>query len=153
MVKLHLKIGKTPVVIEADDVRDAFSECELICQLPTLCACGCDDIIPAYSKVASSGDEFFFLKCRGCGKEFKLGQRKEDKQLFPKFDDGDNGWVEPYKRQAQPRDREDRGRSYSPPAGRDQGGRSGGYGSTKRQSYHEDRMDDRRSTRHESDDF
>lgn len=150
MVKLHLKIGKTPVVIEAGDMRGALAECELISQLPTQCVCGCDDIIPAYSKVASSGDEFFFLRCRGCSKEFKLGQRREDKQLFPKFDEGDNGWVEPYKRQAQPRDREDRedrGRTYSPPAGRDQGGRSGGYG------RREPDRDDRRSTRHESDDF
>lgn len=159
MVKLHCKIGKTPVVIEADNVKEAFAETELLCQLPSVCACGSDNIIPAYSKAASSGDEFYFLKCRDCQKEFKLGQRRSDEALYPKFDDGDNGWVEPYKHQ-QKREEEPKGRTYSSPRDAGRGGSRGSYGKSEnrfddRQSGLENRPDreDRRSTRHEDADF
>lgn len=95
-VKLTLKIGRTPVLIEADSLKQCFEETELICQLPQCCGnCQSDNILPGYSR---SGDyEFYFLRCGDCKHELKFGQRKSDKGLFPKFDEGQEGWVEPFK--------------------------------------------------------
>lgn len=153
MVKLHYQIGRTAIIIESDDVKQAFAETELLCQLPQTCACGSDNIIPAYSKAASSGDEFYFLKCRDCGKELKLGQRRSDEALYPKFDDGDNGWVEPYKSQQKREEAPPRGRTYNSPRDAGRGESRGGYG--RSDDRHERRPDreERRSTRHEDADF
>jgi hypothetical protein len=94
-VKITLKIGRTPVLIEGATLKECFVETELICQLPPSCGnCGSDNIAPSYSR--TDAYEFFALRCGDCKHELKFGQRKTDKGLFPKFDEGKDGWVAPY---------------------------------------------------------
>ena len=94
-VKLTLHIGRTPVLIEGATLKECFLETELICQLPHQCGnCSSDNIQPGYSR--TDDYEFFFLRCGDCKHELKFGQRKSDKGLFPKFDEGQEGWVAPY---------------------------------------------------------
>lgn len=117
-VKLTLRIGKTPVLIEGNTLKECFEETELICQLPQHCGnCKSDNLLPGYSK---TGDyEFYFLRCGDCRHELKFGQRKSDKGLFPKFDEGQDGWVEPFKgarRQEEDRPQYTTQRSAPPPA-------------------------------------
>jgi hypothetical protein len=118
-VKLTLKIGRTPVLIEGNTLKECFEETELICQLPQCCGnCKSDNLLPSYSR---TGDyEFYFLRCGDCQHELKFGQRKSDKGLFPKFDEGQDGWVEPFKggRRPEPEDRPTRStqRSAPPPS-------------------------------------
>lgn len=101
MLKLNLKIGKYPIQLEAEDLRELFRETELLSQLPKTCGrCASDDIGPGYSK-SQKGDEFFFLRCNSCAGEFKIGQRKSDNALFPQFNPGrphKHGWMEPFRR-------------------------------------------------------
>lgn len=94
MIKATFRIGITPIQVEAASLKELFAQTELISQLPSCCGkCTSKDIRPGFSK--NSSFEFFFLRCSECGYEFKLGQRKSDGGLFPKFSDG---WKPPFKR-------------------------------------------------------
>lgn len=97
MIKANFKLGTLVLQIEGEDIKDLFKQTELLSQCPSACGkCGGSDISPAYSKTREF--EFFFLRCRNpaCRYEFKFGQRKTDKALFPKFDQGISGWVAPH---------------------------------------------------------
>jgi hypothetical protein len=53
--------------------------------------CDCPDL--AYQFKTPQGYEYYSIKCKGCGYEFKFGQQQNDqKTLFPK------GWEAPYKK-------------------------------------------------------
>lgn len=99
MIKANFKLGGLSIQLEAADLKGLFRETELLSQCPQACgACGSKNINPAYSKSAKEGFEFYSLKCADCNSEFKFGQRKSDGGLFPKFDEGKNGWVQGFRR-------------------------------------------------------
>jgi hypothetical protein len=93
MIKMNMKIGSTPIQIEAENLKELFQQTELLTQLPTACRCGHTDIRPAFASV--KGNDFYSLKCAKCESEFKLGQRKEDGGLFPRYDEG---WKDPFRK-------------------------------------------------------
>lgn len=103
------------IQIEGATIKDIFRECELLSQCPKSCACGSADIRPSFQK-AQDKYEYFYLKCGDCGKEFKFGLRKSDGELFPKFNEGQDGWCEPFRRSQQ---QEERGSNNSEPDGDD----------------------------------
>ena len=88
MIKASFKLGSSvSLQIESVGVKEMFQDFELLSQLPQSCSCGSTDIVPGF-QLAQKQYEYYWLKCRTCGNEFHLGQRKSDKGLFPKTSDG-----------------------------------------------------------------
>lgn len=76
------KVGSTNITVEAKDIKDLFKQIGVFSDLPTKCDCGSHDIRFRH-RVAKDFD-FYSLLCGDCGKEFALGQSKDQVNLFPK---------------------------------------------------------------------
>lgn len=95
-IHLKLKFGQNEVTITGADEKEIFQGASFWGQLPTECgSCKSKEIGLIHS--TPSGYEYYMMKCRGCGYEFKFGIRKEDHKLFPKPEKNNTGgWVPPY---------------------------------------------------------
>ena len=91
MIKANTRLGTVTIQIEAENTKDLFKELAFFSQCPTECGnCGSKEIRPSHS--TAKGYDFYQMECSACRHELKFGQRKEDGGLFPKHDEGKNGW-------------------------------------------------------------
>ena len=96
MIKANIKLGNTQIQIEAEDTKKLFEAAGFFSELPQKCGhCNSGNIGPHFRRI--KGYEFYSLKCSDCNHEFGLGQKKEDKSLFPKFKEG---WKDAFQHQA-----------------------------------------------------
>lgn len=91
-----MKIGQNEVTISGKDEKEIIADASFWGQLP--CECGnCQSKEIGFVHSTPSGYEYFMMKCRSCGYEFKFGIRKEDHKLFPKPEKNNTGgWVAPF---------------------------------------------------------
>ena len=94
------QVGKSTVVFsdELKDLKEFFVKASTLGEvLPSVCGhCGGEDIVPSHRSV--KGNSYYEVGCRDikCGWRLKLGQRKDDGQLFPKE------WEPPYSKNDAP---------------------------------------------------
>lgn len=82
--KFEVRLGDRVIEIEdeAASAHDVWRKIAFWDSLPSAGPNGEADL--RFSHRTPQGYEFFALECRSAGQEFKFGQKKDDKQLFPK---------------------------------------------------------------------
>jgi translation initiation factor 2 beta subunit (eIF-2beta)/eIF-5 len=76
MLVLKTKVGKTVLEFEAADLKQACKISALVGMFPDKCSeCGSDDIILTHK--SPGGNDYYGLRCKGCGAEQNFHQRKE----------------------------------------------------------------------------
>lgn len=82
-VIIKTKMGAQVVEAAGSNLKEAIELSTLLSECPTHCgACGKDNI--AFSHRQAQGYDFYAIRCRSCGSEFALGQKREGGALFPK---------------------------------------------------------------------
>lgn len=82
-VVIKTKIGAHLVEVSADTLKEAIELGSLLSELPQKCGpCGSPDI--AFNHRIAQTYSFYSLRCRACGNEFPIGQKKDMHSLFPK---------------------------------------------------------------------
>lgn len=82
MIKLSTKIGKFPVVIEFQDMKQLHKFGAVYGALPSKCtACGSDDIYLSYRN--PKGNDYYTLECTKCKASANFGiHNNESKSLY-----------------------------------------------------------------------
>lgn len=95
-IQLKMKIGQNEVTISGKDEKEIIADASFWGQLPGECG-SCHSKEIGFVHSTPSGYEYYMMKCRGCGYEYKFGIRKEDHKLFPKPEKNNTGgWVAPF---------------------------------------------------------
>lgn len=95
-IQLKMKIGQNEVTITGKDEKEIIADASFWGQLPGECG-SCHSKEIGFVHSTPSGYEYYMMKCRSCGYEFKFGIRKEDHKLFPKPEKNNTaGWVPPF---------------------------------------------------------
>jgi hypothetical protein len=82
-VTIKTRIGGQLIECSAGNLLEAIALASPLAEMPTVCSCNSTDI--ALQHRVAKGYHFYGLRCRSCGREFALGQRKEPAgELFPK---------------------------------------------------------------------
>ena len=85
MIKATIKIGGMTLTADCNDVKQAFQFNTLFCDLPKHCDnCQSPDIELAHKN--PQGNDYYMIKCTGCGATGNFGQRKEGNTLYWKWD-------------------------------------------------------------------
>ncbi len=94
---MKIKVGRNEIQVSGKDEREVIEQASFFGQLPAACGhCDSEEIGFCHS-CAQNQYDYYFLKCKGCGWEYKMGIRKSDHKLFPKPEkNNDKGWVAPY---------------------------------------------------------
>jgi len=95
-IQLKMKIGQNEVIISGNDEKEIIADASFWGRLPGECG-SCHSKEIGFVQSTPSGYEYYMMKCRGCGYEYKFGIRKEDHKLFPKPEKNNTGgWVHPF---------------------------------------------------------
>lgn len=82
-VTIKTRIGGQLIECSAGNLLEAIALASPLAEMPTACSCNSTDI--ALQHRIAKGYHFYGLRCRTCGREYALGQRKEPAgELFPK---------------------------------------------------------------------
>lgn len=94
-LKTNIKVGSTPIQIEAPTPKALFMGIGLFDQFSSECGnCGSDNIRPIGYR--NKGYEFYQLKCAECGHALKISEAKDTGDLYL---DKNNVWEPPYQPQ------------------------------------------------------
>ena len=82
-VTIKTKVGHQVVECSAATLVDAISLASPLGELPPDCGlCGSVDLALRHRE--AKGYHFYAVRCRQCGAEFAMGQRKQSGELFPR---------------------------------------------------------------------
>lgn len=82
-VTIKTKIGAHLIEVTGDTFKEAIELGSLLSELPQKCGtCASPDI--ALNHRVAQTYSFYGLRCRACGAEYPLGQKKNMADLFPK---------------------------------------------------------------------
>ena len=85
MVTLKRKVGNSQIEVQAQDFKGICSADDLLGRMPDKCSlCGSADL-HLYHKTPK-GNDYFGVRCRGCGAEQAFHQKKEG-GFYIKWDD------------------------------------------------------------------
>lgn len=85
MITLKTKIGNSMIEYEGQDFKQVCKFSALVGEIPRKCSlCGSEDVY-LYHK-SPKGNDYFGVKCGGCGAEQNFHQRKEG-GFYIKWDD------------------------------------------------------------------
>ena len=95
---MKIKVGDNEISVSGKDEKEVIEQASFFSQLP--CSCGnCDSKEIGFSHQRPQNQyDYYQMKCKSCGWEFKFGMRKDDGGLFPKPSDNKakHGWQAPY---------------------------------------------------------
>jgi len=76
MIKLKSKVGKNVIEFESQNLKEIFKFSDVISQLDKNCDnCNSNDVYLSYKNI--KGNEYYLLKCKKCGAEQSLHQKKK----------------------------------------------------------------------------
>jgi hypothetical protein len=82
-VTIKTRIGGQLIECTAATLNEAVALASPLAEMPAACTCGSTDI--ALHRRLAQEYQFFGLLCRGCGREFAIGQRKKPAgEFFPR---------------------------------------------------------------------
>lgn len=86
MITIKIKIGKTMLEGQFNDVKSAHKFSAIYGALPNVCdACGKDNIYLSHKNIKDN--EYFTIVCKDCGAELSLHQKKVGGGFYVKFGD------------------------------------------------------------------
>lgn len=94
-MKIRFKGQSVDIEVEGKDVKDAFAQVAGAVEVfsHTTCgACGAPGAVPVVRE--NGGNQYYEMRCRGCGACLSFGQRRDGGALFPKRKDKDGNWLD-----------------------------------------------------------
>lgn len=86
MLTLKIKIGRTQLEFEAEDVKKIHRFSSVYGALPEKCdACKSDDIFLSWK--SPEGFNFYVVKCKSCGAELLIHEKKDGGGFYVKADE------------------------------------------------------------------
>ena len=94
-MKLRYRVGdKLEFEIEASGQKEVFKELALIQEIFGEESCGmCDSSSIKFLVRSVEGNDYYELRCNGCGAILSFGQHKKGGTLFPKRKDDNNNYL------------------------------------------------------------